>query len=144
VSRLNHDKSIQEVIILDRFKKHYPGFPKGRIVKSESPDFMIMSGIKPAIGIELTSLPYSAYILGNEHNDAFIHDMVHSILRKQEKLKSYRKKLADAYWLIIFADSIEANGFSFNSQFQGSILKNGFDRVFLFDLFEANIWELEK
>jgi hypothetical protein len=141
---LNHDKSIQEEIILDRFKKHYPGFPKGRIVKSESPDFMLMSGNMPAIGIELTSLPSNIYILDNENNDGFIHDMVHSILRKQEKLKSYRKKLARAYWLIIFADSIEANGFNFNGQFQGSIIKNGYDRVFLFDLFGANIWELGK
>jgi hypothetical protein len=140
---MNHDKSIQEQIILDRFRKHYHGFPKGRIVKSESPDFMLMSCNKPAIGIELTSLPFPNYTLGNESNEEFISDIVHSISRKQEKLKSYRQKNADAYWLIIFADSIELNGFSFNGQLEGSFSKNGFDRVFLFDLFEAKVWELE-
>lgn len=141
---MNHDKSIQELVILDRFRKHYPGFPKGNIIKSESPDFLLMSGNKPAIGIEITSLPSSYYILGNENDDGFLHDMAHSILRKQEKLKTYRKKLASAYWLIIFADSIEPNGFSFNGQFDNSISKNGFDRVFLFDLFEARVWEIGK
>ena len=141
---MNHDKSIQEQIILDRFRIHYPGFPKGRIVKSESPDFLLMSCNRPAIGIELTSLPFPNYILSNENNKEFISDMVRSISRKQEKLKSYRQKHADAYWLIIFADSIEFNGFSLNGQLDGSISKNGFDRVFLFDLFEAKVWEIGK
>lgn len=141
---MNHDKSIQESIILDRFKNHYPGFPQGRILKSESPDFMLMVRDKPAIGIELTSLPSPVYNLCNKNNNDFIRDMVHSISRKQEKLKSYRQKQADAYWLIIFADSIEFNGFSINGQFEAAISKNGFDRVFLFDLFEAKVWEIGK
>lgn len=141
---MNHDKSIQERIVLDRFKKNYLEFPKGRIIKSESPDFLLMNRNKPAIGIELTSLPYSKYTLGNENNEDFISDMVHAISKKQEKLKSYRKKQADAYWLIIYADFIESNSFSFNGQFEASISENGFDRVFLFDLFEGRVWELEK
>jgi hypothetical protein len=144
IEPLNHDKSIQELIILDRFKKHYPGFPKGRIIKSESPDFMLMSCNKPAIGIELTSLRSSTYALGNNNNDDFISDMIHSISKKQEKLNSYRQKNADAYWLIIFADSIEFNGFSLNGQLDSSISTKGFDRMFLFDLFEARIWEIGK
>jgi hypothetical protein len=125
---MNHDKSIQETIILDRFKKYYPGFPKGQVIKSESPDFMLMSCNKPVIGIELTSLPSASYDLGNGSDEGFIDDMVHSISKKQLKLKSYRKKLADAYWLIIYADSIEMNGFSLNGQLDSSILINGFDR----------------
>jgi hypothetical protein len=141
---MNHDKSIQESIILDRFKKHFPGFPKGKIIKSESPDFLLMSSGKPAIGIELTSLPLIKYTLGNENNEYFISDMVHAISRKLEKLKTYRHKHAEAYWLIIFADSIEFNGFSINGQFDAAISKNGFDRVFLFDLFEARVWEIGK
>jgi len=141
---LNHDKSIQERIILDRFKKHFPDFPKGRIIKSESPDFMLMKGSRNTIGIELTALPSTNYKLSMDDNDGFLSDLVHSISKKEQKLEIYLKKEAEAYWLIIFADSIELNGFSFNGHFDRWISNNGFDRVFLFDLFEGRIWEMDK
>jgi hypothetical protein len=141
---MNHDKSIQEQIVLERFRKHFPGFPKGSVIKTESPDFLLLRGNRPAVGIELTSLPFPNYTLGNEYNEDFISGIFHSISRKQEKLKNYRQKHAEAYWLIIFADSIEFNGFSINGQFEAAISKNGFDRVFLFDLFEAKVWEIGK
>ena len=140
---MNHDKSIQERIILDRFKKHYPEFPKGRIIKSESPDFMLMTGSRNTIGIELTALPSSSYNLSKENYNDFISDMAHSISKKEKKLKIYLKKEAEAYWLIIFADSIELNGFNFNGHFDKRILSNGFDRVFLFELFEGQVWQIQ-
>jgi hypothetical protein len=141
---LNHDKSIQEQIILDNFRKHYPEFPKGKLIKSESPDFIIKTGLKNSIGIELTSLPSSNYHLSLENTDDFLSDLVHSISKKEQKLKIYLEKEAESYWLIIFADSIELNGFSLNGLFESSFSNNGFDRVFLFGLFEGRVWELDR
>jgi len=39
IEQLNYVKSVQEKIVLDRFKKHYPEFPKGRVIKFFSSHF---------------------------------------------------------------------------------------------------------
>jgi hypothetical protein len=82
--KMDNIKQIQEYIIIDNFRKHYPQFPKGKLIKSESPDFILKTGAKHTIGIELTSLPYSKYSLGKEDNEDFISDMVHSISKKKK------------------------------------------------------------
>ena len=104
---------------------------------------MLMTGSRNTIGIELTALPSSSYNLSKENYNDFISDMAHSISKKERKLKIYLKKEAEAYWLIIFADSIELNGFNFNGHFDKRILSNGFDRVFLFELFEGQVWQIQ-
>jgi hypothetical protein len=68
---------------------------------------------------------------------------VHSLVKKEQKLKIYLEKAEEAYWLIIFADSIEVNGFSFKRQFVKRLSNKGFDRVFLFGLFEGMVWEYD-
>ena len=46
----------EEGIILRSFINHYPDFPKGKVIESESPDFIIQDGPKTKIGIELVQL----------------------------------------------------------------------------------------
>lgn len=48
-------------MLIDYFRHCYPEFPKGRVVPSESPDFLVKMKSKNRLGIELTRLnPISA------------------------------------------------------------------------------------
>src|SRR5680860_355839 len=48
-------KNVNEKLIMDKFKAIYAGFPKGKIQKSEKPDFLVHSGDK-RVGIEITEV----------------------------------------------------------------------------------------
>jgi len=132
----------QESIILESFRKHIPGFPKGKLLKSESPDFILKSGPKHAIGIELTRLENEKYIINPASFASFIEHIHSAISNKSEKLRNYRKNNLNAYWLIIHADSIEHKIPEFENRLRDSIPAADFDRVFLFGLFEGNVWEI--
>ena len=49
-------KKDKEWLVLQYFREKYAGFPKGRLLKSESPDFIVRQGRKRGIGIEMTRL----------------------------------------------------------------------------------------
>ena len=136
-------KQIQESIIIRNFRKHFPGFPKGKLIKSESPDFILKTSPRHSIGIELTSFPSASYRITKDSMPLFLTGLQTSISKKEEKLKSYRKQLADKYWLIIYADNIIAQGIHLNNHLEKITVSSEFDRVFLFDLFEGTIRELK-
>lgn len=46
-------KKNEEKLLLRHFRELYPGFPKGKINSSESPDFILQLNPKQSIGIEL-------------------------------------------------------------------------------------------
>jgi hypothetical protein len=138
---LDNYKSLQEQIILDNFRKHFPDFPGGRLIKSESPDFILKTSPKQSIGIELTALPSPVYTINKETVQSFFSDIKLSVSKKQEKLKSYKKKRADSYWLIIYAGSIIIESINFNNQLDRLTVCSGFDRIFLFGMFEGRVWE---
>lgn len=50
------DKKQLEVLIMDYFRESYLGFPKGKVLSSESPDFTIIMKNFRVLGIELTRL----------------------------------------------------------------------------------------
>jgi hypothetical protein len=52
---LNGKKQI-ELLLLEYFRQLYPYFPKGKIIPSESPDFILNHSISRTIGIELVRL----------------------------------------------------------------------------------------
>ena len=45
----------EEISILKIFSKEYSDFPKGKLVKTESPDFILKINLKKSIGIEFNS-----------------------------------------------------------------------------------------
>lgn len=47
---------MEELLIMEQFRNEYKEFPKGKLEKSESPDFIVKVSPKNAIGIELTKL----------------------------------------------------------------------------------------
>jgi hypothetical protein len=136
-------KKNNEIIIIENFRKQFPEFPKGKLIKSESPDFILKTSPNYYIGIELTALPSPSYIINNLNISSFLTDLQHTIIKKEEKLKSYRKINADEYWLIIYTDDIEAPGIDIDNQLSKLPLPGGFDRIFLFGLFEGQIWPLK-
>lgn len=55
---ISEKKDSFEKMILDGFSRFYRDFPQGRLIKSESPDFILWKSPKRAIGIELTRLHF--------------------------------------------------------------------------------------
>ena len=93
---LTHKKE-NERRILDQFRRLYTEFPGGRIIASESPDFILRTSTKYSIGIELVSLPVL-----NQAGSSSFNKIKNCILAKEEKLPLYRKKKLDRYWLLIY------------------------------------------
>jgi len=141
---VNSSKSIQERIVLDRFRQSYKDFPSGRIIKSESPDFLIRISPKKSIGIELTSLSKASYNIDSTSAGSFLQDLTSSLIKKEEKLAIYQKNRANEYWLVIYADSIEVKGLESENLLSGLNLNSGFDRIFLFELFNGIVWKFQQ
>ncbi len=130
------DKKNTERDILNKFSMSYTDFPKGRIISSESPDFIIKSNKKTSLGIELMQLfPASA--------DNVIDFIKKSIDKKEEKLIIYKKNRLNKYWLILYTDNFDTFGpFNITNIFEKWSFKTSFDDVFLFNLSNLNIIKL--
>jgi hypothetical protein len=139
---MSNEKSIQERIILDQFRKCFKSFPKGKIIKTESPDFIIKTSRKKSVGIELTALPSTSYIVTKKSSLLLTGDLFSSLSGKQEKLLNYRKTLCNEYWLLIHADSIEVNSLNLSEVLSKHSIGNSFHRIFLLALFEGKLWEV--
>lgn len=153
-SSLNHFNQVEEEkLILELFRQEYESFPKGKLSKTESPDFMLRNSQKIATGIELTKLhgPYhekqhAHFTKGDSiyfSPEPSFENILFTIRAKEEKLPLYRKKRPSQIWLIITTDMTEspvsyniANKLS-NWQFQTE-----FHKVFLFELTSRKVFEL--
>ncbi|MFH0760261.1 MAG: hypothetical protein V2A67_02005 [Bacteroidota bacterium] len=131
-------KTEQEWIIIRYFREYFPDFPKGRLRKSESPDFKLWTSPRRFIGIELTQIrpvsnpdPVPGFL-----DFRFAIDQLRSTIQaKEEKIGIYLKQKPDFLWLIIFADYSEANAIDRILSLIGrESLSSGFDRIFLFDV----------
>jgi len=142
---MNHHD--EEILILDLFRKNYPDFPKGKLVKSESPDFILRQNYHQSIGIEITRLREVNIPKSNpgfpvpELNYANIRAAIRS---KEEKLALYRQKKINIFWLLITIDYISLPDTMRNSDFiTGWEIKTEYHKIFLFDLFEKRIYSLK-
>ena len=140
-------KAEQEWIIMRYFMEYCPGFPKGKLVKSESPDFQLWISPKRFIGIELTQIhqpnsdrPVQCF-LGSESP---VQQLSHSVHLKEEKVRLYRSDHPYKLWLIIFADYSEPRA---KEKLTKTLLHNKlitqFDRVCFFDLANRSILTLK-
>lgn len=134
-----NDKKQTESIIINFFRKNYPGFPKGSLKSSESPDFILGISPKHKIGIELTSLhPHfsDAELLSYENIKACLEV-------KNEKLHLYQKKKLSEYWLIISVNDLYSwNRINIHNKLIIWVFKTGFNRVFLFNSINGKVLEL--
>ncbi|MFC2114645.1 hypothetical protein ACFLRI_04790 [Bacteroidota bacterium] len=121
-------KYAEEKRVLLAFKKLMPDFPKGKIVKSESPDFILKTSPKRAIGIELVQL-----IVNEEAEDLF-EKLIKLLQKKEEKLQLYQKKRLNNYWLIVYINSLEERSLhNLIKRFSERPFSTSFDSLFLFD-----------
>jgi len=134
-----NDKKRGESVIINLFRENFPSFPKGSLKPSESPDFILANSPKHKIGIELTSLhPFIPEIelLSFENIAACLE-------AKNEKLRLYKKKKLNEYWLIISVNDIHSrNRIHIHNKLIIWVFKTGFNRVFLFNEINGKVLEL--
>jgi len=125
----------EEKLVMEYFRKSYPDFPKGKLVASESPDFVLRISPKKSIGIELTQLDRNA--------DTLKEKLFNSLLKKDSKLSIYKNKFLNAYWLIIYVDVFEeSENYNLHNKLDNWKFDSKYERVFLLDIFHKRIFEL--
>ena len=128
--------------VLDGFRKVYEDFPKGKIIESESPDFIIKPKRKRTIGIELIQIfPENFEIEITRKN--FISNVAKAISKKEEKLNLYQKKILENYWLLISTEQRIPENFNVPTLLGKIKSATLFDRVFLFDKFRERAFEVK-
>jgi len=136
------DQKQEETVVMQYFVEKYPAFPKGKLIQAESTDFILKTGQRHTIGIELTRIisPSEGFLTVTR-----LFEEIDKIIRKKnDKLRIYNEKKFNKTWLVIACDDLYIPG---NRQLEDSLSKadfsSGFDKVFLFDLFSGRVWEVE-
>jgi hypothetical protein len=142
-------KEQQEWLVMRYFRQNYPDLPKGKLEKSESPDFRLWTTPRRFIGIEITQAHQAGQLntQGILHYDTVLIQINESVKAKESKLRLYRSGGPVEVWLIIFSDYSEYGAFDkVKKEFSDIVLETSFDKVFLFDLdsqqtFQLNSWQ---
>ncbi len=134
-----------EHIVIRLFKKNYPDFPEGQIIKSESPDFIIQNGPKKKIGIELVQLlppPGHHYSMAGIMKPKYAYEqLLMTIMLKENKRRYYENPDFIELWLLIHFEYLDGpESFNLRNQTEKWSFPNGFDRVFVFDLFTGQAY----
>ncbi len=125
---------------LDRFFRLLDERPAGKLIPAESPDFILKTGRKKSIGIELTWLIPEP---GNHEKHLSRELIAGCIARKDSKLSLYRKKRIDHFWLLILLGK-DGNGFPALHQNTGNWgFETLFHKVFLLHTTENSLLEIK-
>jgi len=144
---------IEEEYIIELFRNEYPDFPKGKLMKTESPDFILKESPQTAIGIELTKLHGPATMKENTHFTNKIsgyrfpeftrENIEFTINAKDEKLHIYQQKMLNQIWLLITADLNESPvSYNLINKLENWNFFSGFHKIFLFELKSRKVFEL--
>ena len=144
---------IEEEYIIELFRNEYAAFPKGKLLKTESPDFILKENPKTSIGIELTKLHgpsvkkekihFSSKVSGYRPPEFNRENIEFTINAKSEKLPLYQQKKLNQIWLLITADLNESPvTFNLNNKLENWNFWSGFHKIFLFELKSRNVFEL--
>lgn len=144
---------MEELLIMEQFRNEYKEFPKGKLEKSESPDFILKVSTKSAIGIELTKLHgptvikykthYPRKINGYTAPEFNLENLQFTIAAKDEKLAYYQEKKLNQLWLLITADLDESPvNYNLGNKLQNWSFSSGFQRIFLLELKNQKVFEL--
>ncbi|MBN2348992.1 MAG: hypothetical protein JXJ22_09155 [Bacteroidales bacterium] len=146
------EKYQDENLIMHYFAEKYDQFPSGKLIKTESPDFILKRSSRSAIGIELTRLkqPNSFNYLHSDRPYESLpvpftkENLEKTIYNKEEKLPIYRKKKVEELWLIITAEIIEkSTSYNIPDKIDQWNFNSKFHKVFFFEIFSGNIFELQ-
>ena len=88
-----NSKKREERVLLDLFRDCFADFPKSIINEAESPDFILSSGPKKKIGVELVRLH-----LRSGQTDPYSYENLSGCIQmKEDKLGLYRKRRLREY-----------------------------------------------
>jgi len=146
-------QTLEEISIMKQFRNDYAAFPKGKLQKSESPDFILKQNPKTTIGIELTKLHGSKVrkekthfprkINGYQPPELNRENIEFTINAKNEKITIYRQKKLNQIWLLITAD-LDESPVSFNlyNKLENWIFYSKFQKIFFYELKTRKVFEL--
>lgn len=148
-----YSQMMEEMLIMEYFRNEYDEFPKGKLQKSESPDFILSVSPKNTIGIELTKLHgptvnkhkthYPRKIVGYHAPEFNRENLEYTIDAKNEKLSFYQKKRLNQLWLLITADLDQSPvNYNLGNKLENWSFLSGFQKVFLFELKTREVFEL--
>lgn len=148
-----YSQMMEELQIMEQFRNEYREFPKGKLEKSESPDFILKVTTKNAVGIELTKLHGPTVMKYKTHFPRKINgytapefnreNLEFTINAKNEKLTYYQEKKLNQLWLLITADLEESPvNFNLGNKLQNWVFSSGFQKIFLLELKNKNVFEL--
>jgi hypothetical protein len=146
-------QSLEEMHIMQQFRNSYAEFPKGKLLKTESPDFVVKQSIKASIGIELTKLHGPTVLKHKTHYPQKINDyqppelnfenIDFTIHSKNEKLGIYQRQKLNQIWLLITTDLAESPvSFNLSNKLENWNFISGFQKVFMFELKSRKVFEL--
>lgn len=140
----NTTKFNEEQAVMDLLRSQYSGFPPGRIIPSESPDFVLQTGRHYRIGIEITRLtkgPISALLPSAQSNRFTLQDINYAMSRKEEKRTLYQKKRLNELWLVLVAglDASSSAKLPANLNTIDKIPLTGFNKVFLIEMISRKV-----
>ena len=144
---------MEELLIMEQFRKEFKEFPKGKLLKSESPDFILRVSPKNTIGIELTKLHgstvnkykthYPRKITGYIAPEFNRENLEYTIEAKNKKLAYYQEKKLNQIWLLITTDLDESPvNYNLGNKLQNWNFQSGFQKVFVFELKARKVFEL--
>ncbi|PKP51956.1 MAG: hypothetical protein CVT92_11245 [Bacteroidetes bacterium HGW-Bacteroidetes-1] len=125
---------------LNQFIALYPDFPKGKIVRNESPDFIVKTSRKSAIGIEITRLMPHYFLSEQQHMQIGLPKferlksatLIDLILMKEAKLPLYfANHLKQVWLLIVIVPSPSGRKIILPSNMSDWQIKSKFDKIFL-------------
>ena len=127
---------------MEYFIEKYEDFPSGKLLKHESPDFILKTSRKYKIGIELTQIRSKRPGKPQKLSE-LIEEMNRTIEKKEGKLHLYESKQLNEYWLIIYMDDIGLRiTNNLTDKLNLLVSNSGFDRLWLFDLFGGILYEI--
>jgi hypothetical protein len=132
----------QERILVNYFLETCEDAPAGKLISGESPDFILRTSRKYAIGIELTEIsePGTA-----DEMEVLVERLREALEKKEHKLALYRKKRLDKYWLVITAENLDGlDVVKAAEYFNRKAWSSDFHRIYLFDLFEGRLAVIKK
>lgn len=131
--------------IIQSFRDVYADFPKGKLTKSESPDFTLSPARKQFIGIELTRVmpDYNEEEVEFWTPEGFYGKIKAAIEAKEIKLKSYQKNMFQTYWLIMSADHLNGiEALNIKNLTDNLRIRSDYNKIFLFLQNKNKVYEI--
>jgi hypothetical protein len=147
-NNLAANQKLEERKYLDQLIRIYPGFPQGRILSSESPDFLIYRTMRRITGIELTRFTRNTGYghTGKDHfQPEFSIESLQTLIRKKEaKMTQYLSKGVEGIWLVILVDAFShPSGFNIHNHLERMNPDTAFRAILVFDISLQKVYELK-